>query len=99
MGSYLPDVNAMFPSAVERPARRGEIRSDMGLQALTWPCEAAEGFSAAATVREAIGVLGFNCQGLHAISLGREDVYRMNVKLLPHPDRQGEEDVDGGGHF
>jgi hypothetical protein len=71
----------------------------VGLHALTGPCEAAEGFGAAATMREAVGVQGLDCQGFHAISLGREDVDRMNVKFLPHPDREGEEDVDGSDHL
>jgi hypothetical protein len=58
----------------------------MRLQALTGPCETTEGFGAATTMRKAIGVLGLDCQGLHAISLGRKDVDDVNIKFLTYPN-------------
>jgi hypothetical protein len=71
----------------------------MWLQALAGPCKATEGFGTATTMGEAVGVLGFDFQRLHASSLGWKDIDHMNVKFLPHPDRQCEEDVDGADHL
>ena len=70
----------------------------MRLQALPGPCNTTKGFSATTTMGKAIRVLRLDSQGPGALTCGGEDVHDMDFNLFPHPDRQGEEDVQSLNH-